>query len=293
MNMQYPRFHPITAFNVIGRLLGFILLPLMLVLAGCSSDDEGTSLEESELQLYKSAQTTLRSGNYTIAIERLRTLESRFPFGRYAEQAQLEIIYAYYKSYQPEEARAAADRFIRLHPQHPNVDYAYYLKGLASFEEDQNFLEKILPLDPSKRDPGAARDSFNDFSVLIQKFPQSQYAPDAQQRMIYLRNLLAAYEVNVGQYYIKREAFIAAANRGRYVFENFQGTPAVADALAVMVEAYLRLNMEEQANNTLKVLVTNYPNHGSLNPDKSFNLKPNAKRSGKLWLNILTFGLWG
>ena len=275
------------------KIFKSVLMAWFLLLAACSSDETDPTLEESELVLYKGAQTTLRSGNYTIAIERLRALESRFPFGRYAEQAQLEIIYAYYKSYQTEEARVAADRFIRLHPRHPNVDYAYYLKGLAAFEADQSFLEKILPLDPSKKDPGAARDSFNDFSLLIERFPQSKYAPDAQQRMIYLRNLLARYEVNIGQYYLKREAFVAAANRGRYVFENFQGTPAVPDALAVMVEAYLRLEMNEQADNTLKVLVANYPDHVSLDENKSFRLKPSAKRSGKLWLNILTFGLWG
>ena len=275
------------------KIFKSVLMAWFLLLAACSSDETDPTLEESELVLYKGAQTTLRSGNYTIAIERLRALESRFPFGRYAEQAQLEIIYAYYKSYQTEEARVAADRFIRLHPRHPNVDYAYYLKGLAAFEADQSFLEKILPLDPSKKDPGAARDSFNDFSLLIERFPQSKYAPDAQQRMIYLRNLLARYEVNIGQYYLKREAFVAAANRGRYVFENYQGTPAVPDALAVMVEAYLRLEMNEQADNTLKVLVANYPDHVSLDENKSFRLKPSAKRSGKLWLNILTFGLWG
>lgn len=270
-----------------------LCLILLLFLAACSSDDSGPSVEESELQLYKSAQSTLRAGNYSIAIEKLRALESRFPFGRFAEQAQLEIIYAYFKSYQPEEARAAAERFIRLHPRHPNVDYAYYLKGMASFEEDQNFLEKILPLDPSKRDPGAARESFNEFDQLIKHFPQSKYAPDARQRMIYLRNLLARNEINVARYYLEREAFIAAANRGRYVFENFQGTPSVPDGLAVMVEAYLILDMESNAKDALNVLVSNYPDHESLNKDGTFKLKKSAKRSGKLWLNILTFGLWG
>lgn len=270
-----------------------LMAGFLLSLVACSSDDPGPTIDETELQLYKGAQSSLRAGNYTVAITKLQGLEARFPFGRYAEQAQLEIIYAYYKSFQPEEARAAADRFIRLHPQHPNVDYAYYLKGMASFEEDQNFLEKILPLDPSKRDPGAARDSFNDFAQLLQRFPESKYAPDAQQRMIYLRNLLAAYEINVARYYIKRGAFIAAANRGRYVFENFQGAPAVADGLAVMVEAYLIMGMNTNANETLAVLVANFPDHKSLNKDKSFNLKKSAKKSEKLWLNILTFGLWG
>lgn len=278
--------------NQSGRPLCIVLLLSFLVVS-CSSDDSEPGIDDTELQLYRSAQSSLRASNYPAAITKLQALEARFPFGRYAEQAQLELIYAHHKSYKPEETRAAADRFIRLHPRHPNLDYAFYLKGLASFEEDENFLEKILPLDPSKRDPGAARDSFNDFAQMLERFPESKYAPDAQQRMIYLRNLLAAYEVNIARYYIKREAYIAAANRGRYVFENFQGAPAVADGLSVMVEAYLNIGMEENANEALSVLAANFPNHKSLNADKSFKLKKSAKKSGKLWLNILTFGLWG
>ncbi|MBD3646540.1 MAG: outer membrane protein assembly factor BamD, partial [Pseudomonadales bacterium] len=140
-----------------------IFLVFFILLAACSSKDEPT-LDESELQLYQSAQGSLRAGNYQDAVTKLQMLEARFPFGRYAEQAQLEIIYAYYKSQQPEAARSAADRFIRLHPQHPNVDYAYYLRGMSSFEEDQTFLEPFMPIDPAKRDPGAARDAFNDFA---------------------------------------------------------------------------------------------------------------------------------
>ncbi len=170
-----------------------------------------------------------------------------FPFGRYAEQAQLEIIFAYYRSRQAEAARSAADRFIRLHPNHPNVDYAYYLRGLASFEEDENFLTRIFPLDPSKRDPGAARASFADFSRLIERFPASEYAPDAQRRMRYLRNLLAEAELHAARYYIYRGAYIAAANRGKFVVDNFQETIAVPDALAIMVEAYRLLGQDQLA----------------------------------------------
>jgi outer membrane protein assembly factor BamD len=149
------------------------------LLTACGSDPV-EDLDATELEFYQKAQSSLRSSNYEDAVSRLQFLEARFPFGRYAEQAQLEIIYAYYKSNQPEAARAAADRFIRLHPQHPNVDYAYYLRGMASFEEDENFLSQFLPMDPSTRDPGAARDSFSDFAQLINRFPGSQYAPDAQ-----------------------------------------------------------------------------------------------------------------
>lgn len=286
--------HPIRwTSRHIQRIL--IILLCTFVTAGCASnsDDKKKSIEETELQFYKSAQGSLRSANYQDAISKLQLLEARFPFGRYAEQAQLELIYAYYNSIQPELARSAADRFIRLHPQHPNVDYAYYLRGMASFDEDRNLLDRFLPLDPAKRDPGAARESFKDFAQLINRFPDSKYAPDAQARMVYLRNLLAAYEIHVASYYIYRGAYIAAANRGRYVFENFQQTPSVADALAIMVEAYLNLELTELAEETLQVLVTNYPDHPILDESGNFQIKKSISNSDKSWLNIITFGLFG
>jgi len=271
----------------------FIVLTIsILLLSGCANH-EVTDIETTELKAYEDAQKSLRSGNYQDAVGRLQLLEARFPFGRYAEQSQLEIIYAYYRSAQPEAARAAADRFIRLHPQHPNVDYAYYLRGMASFEEDQSFLERFLPMDPSKRDVGATKDSFSDFSQLIRRFPNSKYAPDAQKRMIYLRNLLAESEINIARYYIRRGAYIAAANRGRFVFESYQHTPSVPDALAVMVEAYQLLDMPDLANEALMVLTSNYPDHASL--DKSGKLKKSktAENSDKSWLKLITFGLMG
>ena len=272
---------------------GVVLFSLIGLIAACASDGEEPTIEQTELEFYESANSSLRASNYQVAVAKLQQLEARFPFGRYAEQAQLEIIYAYYKSVQPEAARSAADRFIRLHPQHANVDYAYYLKGMASFDEDANFLDRFLPTDPSKRDPGAARQSFNDFAQLISRFPDSKYAPDAQKRMIYLRNLLAAYEINVARYYIYRGAYVAAANRGRYVFENFQQTPAFADGLAVMVESYLNLEMQSMAEDALMVLVANYPDHSSLDSSGNFILDRAIRNSEKSWLNIISFGLFG
>ena len=269
-----------------------ITVLIILFLPACSKD-KADDLESTELAYYEAAQGSLRSQNYQNAVAKLQLLEARFPFGRYAEQAQLEIIYAYYRSAQPEAARAAADRFIRLHPRHPNVDYAYYLRGLASFDEDRNFLARLFPMDPSTRDPGAARDSFNDFSQLIRRFPNSEYAPDAQKRMQYLKNLLAASEVNVARYYIYRGAYVAAANRGRYVFENLQGTSAVPDALAIMVEAYQLLGMENLANDALLVLSSNFPEHDSLDSDGQFRSSKSVKNARKSWLNIITFGLMG
>jgi outer membrane protein assembly factor BamD len=279
-----------------GNVLGFLLLSFCLfVTAGCTSSQDGNrkSIEESERQFYDSAQRSLRASNYTDAIAKLQGLEARFPFGRFAEQAQLELIYAYYSSAQPESARSAADRFIRLHPKHPNVDYAYYLRGMASYDEDRNLLDRFLPLDPAKRDPGAARESFKDFAQLISRFPDSKYTPDARARMVYLRNLMAASEINVARYYIYRGAYIAAANRGRYVFENFQQTPSVADGLAIMVEAYLNLGLNELADESLQVLVSNYPDHPTVDESGNFRIDKSVSNSDKSWLNIITFGLFG
>jgi outer membrane protein assembly factor BamD len=279
----------------ITRVLCIVLLAF--VASGCSwlpffGDEEAPEVEEtSEQELYQSAQRSLRGSNYTDAIAKLQALEARYPFGRYAEQAQLELIYAYYMSFQPDAARSAADRFIRLHPQHPNVDYAYYLKGLAAYEKDQSFLDRFLNTDLAARDIGAARDSFADFSQLLARFPGSEYAPDARQRMIYLRNLLARSEIAVGRYYLSREAYVAAVNRGRYVVENFPTTPAVPDGLAVMIEGYLKLNLPEPANDALRVLITNYPNYAALDDDYNLVISQEVRNRDRSWVNIATFGL--
>jgi len=245
-----------------------LLLIALALLTACASDKSKDDDNISEAQLYQQAQSALDNNSYTLAAEKLKALESRYPFGHFAEQAQLELVYAYYKSGDSEASRSAAERFIRLHPQHPNVDYAWYLKGLTSFEQDRGILSRFLPLDATSRDPGAARDSFNEFAELLRRFPQSRYAPDAKQRMIYLRNRLAAYEVHVGNYYIKRKAYLAAANRGRYVVENFQGTPSVGDGLALMVEGYRQLKLDDLADSALATLRLNYPNHPMLASSK-------------------------
>ncbi|EPK5165092.1 TPA: outer membrane protein assembly factor BamD [Pseudomonas aeruginosa] len=266
-----------------------LLIAILALTAACSSNKETVDENLSESQLYQQAQDDLNNKSYNSAVTKLKALESRYPFGRYAEQAQLELIYANYKNMEPEAARAAAERFIRLHPQHPNVDYAYYLKGLSSFDQDRGLLARFLPLDMTKRDPGAARDSFNEFAQLTSRFPNSRYAPDAKARMVYLRNLLAAYEVHVGHYYLKRQAYVAAANRGRYVVENFQETPAVGDGLAIMVEAYRRLGLDDLASTSLETLKLNYPDNASLK-DGEFVARE-SEADTRSWLAKATLGL--
>ena len=265
-----------------------LLIATFALVAACSSN-EVVDDNLGEDALYQQAQADLDNRNYTAAIAKLRALESRYPFGRYAEQAQLELIYAYYRNVEPEAAKSAAERFIRLHPQHPNVDYAYYLRGLASFDQDRGLVARFLPLDLTKRDPGAARDSYNEFAQLTSRFPESPYSPDAKQRMIYLRNLLAAYDVHVANYYLERQAYVAAVNRGRYVVENFQGTPSVPDALAVMVEAYQRLTLTDLADASLETLLLNYPEHPSI---KDGEFKARTKEEDqRSWLARATLGL--
>lgn len=262
-----------------------------LLLLGCSSDDEMPQ-DLSEKELYEMAQENLDDESFSLAVRNLQLLEARYPFGPFAEQAQLEIIYAYYRSFEPEAAVAAADRFIRLHPQHPNVDYAYYMKGLANYAQGDGFLDRFLPTDPTQRDPGPALASFEDFRQLLYRFPDSPYASDSKARMLYLRNRLARYEINVANYYFRRGAYLAATNRGRYVVENYPQTPATADALAVMIQGYTLLGMEQLAQDNIEVLRLNYPNHPALDKNGNFINRYRPEEDSRSWINRLSFGLF-
>ncbi len=234
---------------------------LLLASASCSllPDKIDETKNWSANRFYTEAKDAMDSGDYALAAKHFETLQARYPVGRLAQQAQLEIIYAYYKDSEPASAIAAADRFIKLHPRHPYVDYAYYLKGLTNFNQGRGLIERIIPQDVTQRDPGAARQSFQDFSELAQRFPQSKYTEDATLRMAYLRNNLAQYEVNVAEYYMTRGAYLAAANRGKYVVENYQRTPAVADALTVMAKAYKVMGLDDLSDDALRVLELNHP----------------------------------
>ncbi len=255
-------------------------------------DDEGEeNMETSEQVLYRRAQSGLRTGNYTESITRLQRLEARFPFGRYAEQAQLELIYANHMTRDIDAAQAAANRFIRLHPQHPNVDYAYYMKGLTSLAMDRGSFSRFMKSDSARRDVSHLKQAFADFSELVTRYPRSEYAKDARQRMIHLRNVLAQSEVHIATYYLERGAYVAAANRARHVIENYPQTPAVPDALAVLVEANWKLGLADAANDALKVLALNFPDYPGFDEDGQLVLKNVVERRQRSWLNIATFGL--
>ena len=236
-----------------------VVLICLSVFYACSSNEEMPDERLIEKDLYDQAQIRLKNENFSTAIISLETLESRFPFGRYAEQAQAELIYAYYKNFEYEASRSAADRFINLHPRHPHTSYAYYIKGLSSFTDDSGLFARFLGSDLSKRDMDPAQSSFDDLSEFLSRYPESKYAPHAKQRMIYLRNLLAKHEMHVAGYYMERRAYLAAIGRAKYVIEHIPNTPQTPFALSVLVEAYGMLDYQELKQSNLEVLKSNFP----------------------------------
>ncbi len=280
-----------------GLLLPVILLCLA-VFGGCSSsgghkhkNGDQDDVNANEGLMYRNIQRSLRAGNYQEAIKALQQLESRFPFGRYAEQAQLELIYAHYMSFDMDEARSAADRFIKLHPQHPHVDYAYYLKGLASYNKDRGVFDRLFATDAAERDTTSAREAYSEFGDLLSRFPDSPYAPDAQKRMLYLRDLLARHELYVANFYMARKAYVAAANRARYVVENYSKADDVPDALALMVEVNYKLGLKDAANEALQVLAVNFPDYRAFDKNGNLVLKDQIRNRDRSWTNMMTLGL--
>ena len=241
------------------------------------SDSEDDCIDWDANKFRTQAQKAVDSGNYEKAIKIYEALEARFPFGPDSAQTQLNIAYAYYKNSDPESAIAAADRFIKMNPRSPNVDYAYYLKGLVNYNRDIGFMQRFLPTDASQRDPGNARSAYDIFSELVRKFPDSKYAEDSRKRMIALKNNVAMHEVHVARYYMKRKAYVAAANRAAYVIEKYQRTTAIPYALQVMQEAYTLLEMPDLAKNAENTYKLNFPN-GPPVPEYE-----NATFSHKVW----------
>jgi outer membrane protein assembly factor BamD len=231
------------------------------LLTGCNllPEVKDETASWSAERFYSTAHDELVSGNYTRAIKLFETLEARYPYGRHAQQALLEGAYANYRAAETANAVAAADRFIRTYPNHPSVDYAYYLKGLVHFREDQGLLGYLYETDLSERDPKAMKESFVAFKELAQKFPESRYAEDAQTRMRYLSNALGMYEVHVARYYYNRGAFLAAANRAQASLLAYPAVPANEDALDVLARSYEKLGLPQLADDSRRILEKTYP----------------------------------
>ena len=244
------------------RFFSKIILTLCasIILAGCgpAKDEVDVTADWSVEKFYLEARAELDDGNYLTAIEYYETLESRFPFGKYAMQAQIDVAYAYYKFEEPDSAITALDRFIKLHPRHPAVDYAYYLKGLVNFERGGTILDIIVSRDLSEFDRNLLLRAYNDFKLLTQRFPSSEYATDARKRMIFLRNELARSDFKIANYYASRAAWVAVTGRTRFILLNYQGTEVIKRTLELQLKAYQTLGLEQLANDTQRIITLNF-----------------------------------
>lgn len=256
-------------------VIAALVLGWMLAACGGLEDKADDTKGWSAQKLYAEARSQLDNRSYEKAIGYYQKLEGRFPYGRFAQQSQMELAYAYYKDKDPAGAITAAERFIKNHPNHPNVDYLYYIKGLANFNDDLGLMGFVSNQDMTERDPKAARDSFDAFKELVAKFPESKYTPDAIERMNYLVNTLAAYEVHVARYYMKRGAFVAAANRVQFSLKTYPQAPANEEGLLVLVKAYDALGMNDLRGDAERVMQKNFPD--------SKYLKGDAKRNVSWW----------
>jgi outer membrane protein assembly factor BamD len=258
---------PAVGLNPLALSYRFLLRRIVVVLALSLTTACGLLPEEIDMtagwsanRLYSEAKSALNDNNWEEAIKNYQRLESRYPYGRFAQQAQMEIAYAHWKNGDPDSALAACDRFIKMHPNHPNVDYLYYLKGLIAFNGDLGFMGYFNTQDQTERDQKSARESFTTLKELVERYPQSKYAPDALERLNYLVNALSAHEVHVARYYFKRGAYVAAANRSQYALQHYPNTPAQEEALYILVQSYEKMGMEDLRADAERVMRLNYPN---------------------------------
>lgn len=235
-----------------------VTVSLLAVLSGCGRDSDNIVQEAGPEALYERGVSSMSSGNFQLALGYFQALEARFPFSNVTRQAQLDMVYAYYRSRQYESAIDAAEEFERENPTHPRVDYCLYMKGLAYFDEAPGLIERLFRVDMTERPPRDTMQAFSIFQELLRRFPSSQYAPDARERMIFLRNRLAAYENHVAEYYMTRGAYVAAVNRAKYSLEHYPGAPALQESLTIMVDAYEQLGMRELAEDAQRVLTESF-----------------------------------
>ncbi|MDN2662760.1 outer membrane protein assembly factor BamD [Psychromonas sp. 14N.309.X.WAT.B.A12] len=236
---------------------------IAIFISGCSSkkNTKPKVADKPPVALYQDASNALESANFEKAAEILEALDSRYPFGPHSEQVQLDLIYAYYKQGDMALALANIDKFIRLNPTHKDLDYVYYMRGLTNLTVDEQFFQNLFGVDRFNRDQSYSQRAFKDFNRILKSYPDSEYAKDARQRMVYLKDRVARYEVAVAEWYIKREAYIAAINRSKIVLNNYPDTESVKDALEIMIEAYEELGLEEPKKNALAILALNYPDN--------------------------------
>ncbi len=270
------------------RLL--LVSALVVLVSACASNKQEEVLPE--MTYYENAREAMDSGNFNEAEENLDALETYYPFGRYAEQAQLDLIYARYQNLDLEGARAAADRFLRLNPQSDHADYALYMRGLASYNLDLGLAARYFPIDVAARDPGEQLQSFRDFSELLNRYPESPYVADARQRMIAVRNRMAELEIYAARYYIKRQAYIAANNRARYVVENYPSSPVTEEAIIIMAETFRFLELKKGARDAIALLRSNFPDSEAFNDEGEFEVDL-LKGENRSLTNVVTFGLMG
>lgn len=237
-----------------------ILTALFPLLMGCKNNNQDPYKGMSAAEIYARAEENVSKEKYGVAAQDFEALEARYPYGEYSDKAQLGLINAYYKQNEAALALTTADRFIRMHPRHPNVDYVYYQKGLVAFDQNYNFTFRYLPLDKSLRDPSTSQEAFDAFAELIQRFPNSQFVPDARQRMVFLRNQLANHELKIAEYYMQRKAYLSSANRASHIVKYYNGTPSIPRALVTMIVSYRALGMNQLAEDAYKILACNFPN---------------------------------
>lgn len=249
----------VPAFTTFFRLLTALLIVVTATGCGLFGETKDETVGWSANKLYSEAKVAQGDGAWDKAAKMYEKLEARYPYGRYAQQAQLELGYVYWKAGETGSALAATDRFIKLHPTNPAVDYAYYLKGLISFNEDLGWAGYISTQDPTERDPKALRESFDAFRELATRFPNSKYTPDAIQRMNYLVNAMASNEVHVARYYYNRGAYVAAANRAQSAIKTFPSAPAVEQAMFILVASYDKLGMVDLRDDAERVMRKNFP----------------------------------
>ena len=243
------------------NLKNILLLPLFFAFAfsisSCSKDE--VEIERPEKVYYDQAQRRIKVNNYFGAIESLQRIETQYPFGKFAEQAQIDLVYCYFMNSETEAAHSSAERFIRLHPRHPNIDYAYFMKGLSSYTRDTGLLARLTDTDLSARDVSGAKLAFSELTEFLTRFPESQYAPYAKQRLIYLRNLVASNELAAADYYVTRKAYVAAIRRASYVLENIPNSDQNHRALQILKTSYQELGYEDLMKDTEKLLALNPP----------------------------------